>query len=150
MGKQTRGWSKLARMFGCRPPGRRPFPPDTDNPIDQKQIDQYWAWLNAGCPCKKEPTGLTALLVEACESSDFARLGALSQHESEWVRLGVAGNRSTPSWLHWGDGLASFGMAEDPSPWVSASVLLRHPHPPAEVVAAVQAAASERQSAGAA
>lgn len=78
---------------------------------------------------------------KACLSSDPVWLGAQAGNESEWVRLAVAGNAHTPTWAKWGDGLRSFGLAEDPSPWVSTTVLLRHPHPPVEIVEAVREAA---------
>ena len=148
MAQQQRGKGKIAQMFGRRPPKHAPRPPDVSQPVDQEQIDLYWAWLNADCPSTaKHMTGMTALLLEACQSSDAVRLGALSMHSSEWIRLGVAGNPCTPSWVMWGDGLSTFGLAEDSSPWVSATVLIRHPRPPADVVEAIRSASMNYQPA---
>ena len=115
-----------------------PFPPDLSQPIDD-QADMYWSWLRAGCPYYGKPDDHMRDLIDACTSTNRVRLGALSGHPSEWVRLGVAGNLSSPAWAMWGDGMSSFGLAEDGSPWVSAAVLLRYPRPPTEIVESVRA-----------
>lgn len=131
------------RLFRRRGP-RRAQPPDTAAEIDGAQITKYWGWLRDGCPesTHTDPTPIMELFRDVCLSTDQVRLGALSGHESEWIRLAVAGNSHTPTWAKWGDGLRSFGLAEDPSPWVSATVLLRHPHPPVEIVEAVREAST--------
>lgn len=129
-----------------RPSRRRkgqPIPPDVNGSISRSQINLYWGWLKGGCPSPRRrgrsvDSGLFTAFLEACVSTDQVRLGALAGHESDWVRLGVAGNRHTPVWAKWGDGLRTFGLAEDPSPWVSATVLLSWPRPPVEVVEALR------------
>ena len=72
---------------------RRARPPDIGSEIDGTQITLYWTWLRAGCPESNGADGppLMDLFRDACLSSDSVRLGALSGHESEWVRLAVAG-----------------------------------------------------------
>ena len=120
-----------------------PPPPDMSRGIDD-QIDQYRGWLRSGCPLRtSQRTQLLDELVEACTTTDTVRLDALAGHPSAWVRLGVAHNKHTRSWTLWGDGLISFGLAEDSEAWVSASVLLRCPRPPAEVVATIRATAAD-------
>ena len=133
--RRTRG---RGRMFG-RPGGVGPVVPDVARGIDD-QIDHYRGWLRAGCPLRaSQTTPLLEELVEACTTCDTVRLDALAGHPSAWVRLGVAHNKHTRSWTLWGDGLISFGLADDSEAWVSASVLLRCPRPPAEVVSTIRA-----------
>ena len=130
--------SVFARMFGDPGVREAPSPPDLSRPLDG-QVDDFWDWLRAGCPYRGTPTGEMRDVIEACTSSHVVRLGALAGHPSEWVRLGVAGNPHTPMWALWGDGMLAFGLVEDESVWVSASVMVRHFKPPIEVVESLKA-----------
>ena len=130
----------MSLIFG-HPDGITPNSPDLRRDIDD-EIDTYWSWRRAGCPIQSPPTPLMRDMVEACMSSDPVRLGALAGHKSEWVRLGVAGNTSTPLWAMRGDGIQAFGLVSDSEPWVSAAMLLRCLRPPAEIVEAVKQVAA--------
>ena len=135
--------SVLGRMFGRSDGPPAPNPPDLRRPIDE-QIDAYKTWRLAGCPPPKRPSEMMRDMLEACTSTDPVRVGALGGHDSAWIRLGVAGNNLAPLWVVWGDCLSTFGLAEDPDPWVASSVILRWPNPPAEIVEAVREAAAHK------
>ena len=120
-------------------------------PVTAQGIETLWKWAKAGCPGwwdrktdVEDP--MFAPLADAVSSTDQLTLGALSFHPSVWVRIGIAGNFHTPIWAMWGDGLDSFGLAGDSSPWVRATVLARIPQPPPVVVATLSGATAQRPS----
>lgn len=116
----------------------------TSRTIDGPSLDDFWAWLNSRYR-DQVPTGLPedwCDLLEAVSCNDPLRLGTLAQHQNPWVRIAVAGNRASPEWAIWGDGVSGFGLVDDRDDWVAAAALLSMPHPPAAVVEAIASASS--------
>ena len=122
----------LAKLFTKTSPDKI-RPPDLTKPVDD-QIGTYWAWTNAGFPLGNNQTELLQETVEGATCEQATVLAGLARHQSEWVRLAVAGNRATPAWVRWGDSKTFLGLVGDDSSWVSAAAILTHPCPPAELV----------------
>ena len=110
----------------------------------------FGEWLIGGCVLSVHDTVSASQVQAERRLADVVLetngdvLAVLAESGNEWVRLAVAGNAYTPEFVKWGDGVSTRGLSGDESQWVSAAILIHHPSPPPDVVAAIEAAATAR------
>lgn len=112
-----------------------PSTPVISAPIDAISIKAFWVWSKHGAllfgKAKRDPHFKVLRGVAITNNPSY--LVHHAQSKSEWVRLAVATNTSTPINVVWGGG-GHDGLVNDDNGWVAAAAIMRHPSPPKEIM----------------